>query len=453
MPYLSQSGSFERARSISHVPIAENQLIRQSLQSFRIFNRDTNFEIDSSLLINADTLGTAGDPIRWIFSFDGSPQEVATREAYPSTRIGYIQIAGILVNLEQLLGQGREHLVDPAVVRMSTQEALYSLVLPGSNVCRQDMPTVKDSWRAQIFEIFRDYMVEGTSLLDIFKILVQHSEKRSPSNGVIIARCSASSLCTAIDIDVPFTGTVCPSCGGHLFPTDALRVHEEVSEEHKNEAALNRLMSCLEHITMVAYLNFLWQRQPRVLGTASFVLDGPLANFGPQAWLHEPILSFLHELQNLLAQRHLKSPVIIGLEKGGQFAEHLAGLGKYIPPRYLMSLPDNYIYQHILTFRSSQRAYGFDTYYGQKFFYKTAKSQLLTITVPKINSQVPDPHNPTHYRMLPDTLALLDRIGTSLYKDAVIPVALAHSYASIPLRTGSKVLKLLSQELLDTSDS
>jgi hypothetical protein len=35
-----------------------------------------------------------------------------------------------------------------------------------------------------------------------------------------------------------------------------------------------------------------------------------------------------------------------------------------------------------------------------------------------------------------------------IYEDAVIPVALAHSYASIPLKTGSRVLTLLSRELL-----
>ena len=92
--------------------------------------------------------------------------------------------------------------------------------------------------------------------------------------------------------------------------------------------------------------------------------------------------------------------------------------------------------------------YGRDTYYGQKFFYRTAQGQMLTLTIPKPNRPITDPHNPAHYPMMRDTLAFLDRIGTALYQDAVIPVALAHSFASIPLRTGSKVLRLLSQEFL-----
>lgn len=449
MPYLNKSGGFERSRSIGHVPITENELIKESLRSFRIYNGQENLEIDSSLLISANTLGTTETSIRWVFSFDGSPQEVVTKKAFPSTRIGYVQIAGILVNLEQILNQGREHLVDPAIVRTATQEALYSIVLPGANVCRVDMPTVKDSWRAQIFDIFQSYTVEGTSLLNIFKLLVEHSNKNSRNNGVILARCSASNSCSSRDIDVPFTGTVCPSCGGQLFPTDALRVHEEVSEEQKNEAALNRLMSCLEHITMVGYLYFLCQRQPRTLGSVSCIMDGPLAIFGPQAWLHAPILRFLHELQESLTQKRLKPPLIIGIEKGGQFAEYAAAIKQHIPPQNLMLLPDDYIYQHILASRPlSNSIYGYETYYGQKFFYKTATGQLLTITVPKLSQTVNDPHNPIYYQFLPDSLALLDRIGTALYKDAVIPVALAHSYASIPLKTGSRVLTLLSKDFL-----
>jgi hypothetical protein len=49
---------------------------------------------------------------------------------------------------------------------------------------------------------------------------------------------------------------------------------------------------------------------------------------------------------------------------------------------------------------------------------------------------------------LPKTVLLLDRIGTSLYENAMIPIALAHSFASIPLRTGTRVLTLLSQQMV-----
>ncbi len=448
MPYSRRSGGWELSRSIGHVPLIQSEFVQERLRDFRAFTSGSD-PVAPDLIVPATTLASPAATIRWLLSFDGSQQEVPVREAYPSTRIGYVQVAGVLIHLDEMLGQTRQSLVDPAVIRSVISEALHSIVLPGSNVCRPDMRTVRDSWRAEIFEIFSHYAVEDVSLFDTFKLLIDFSDKRSRSGGVLLTRCSASDTCAARDIDVPLEGTDCVSCGQRLFPTDALRIHEEVSEEHSNATSLGRLMAVLEQITMVAYLNFLLQRQPRVLGYVGFIMDGPLALFGPQAWLHTAILAFLHALERSLVQQNFRHPVIVGIEKGGQFAEHAAAIAQYIPRGSLMLLPDQYIYQHILTFRlAPNSSFGRDTYYGQKFFYKTQQGQLLTLTVPKTSSTVTDPHRPSHYPVLSDAVALLDRIGTSLYEDAVIPVALAHSFASIPLRTGSKVLTLLSRDLL-----
>jgi hypothetical protein len=117
-----------------------------------------------------------------------------------------------------------------------------------------------------------------------------------------------------------------------------------------------------------------------------------------------------------------------------------------------MRLPDSYIFSRILTVRSAPSStFGEDTYYGRKFFYKSNKGQMFTITIPCLDPALLGQHtadDPRCYATLSSTLTLLDEIGTKIYEDAVIPVALAHSYASIPLKTGSRVLTLLSQEFL-----
>ena len=448
MPYKSRSGRLERARSTGHVPIVQNELVQERLSSFLVFTPEIPAKVEPGLLVDSASLGSVTSTPEWMMSFDGSTHEVAARQEYPSTRIGYVQVAGVLVHLEELLSQERAHLVDPAVIRSTMKEALHSMVLPCSNVCRKDMPTVRDSWRAEVYEIFRDYTVEDIPLLDVFMLLVTFSDKNK-NGSIALARCSAAEGCTAKDLIVPREGTQCQSCNGQLFPTDALRLHEEVSEEHSNATSLGRLMTVLEHVTLVAYLRFLSQQQPRVLGTVGFVLDGPLALFGPQAWLHTPILAFLSDLESSLANEKLGFPILVGVEKGGQFANHAAAIADRIAQGSLMRLPDDYIYQHILTFRASPNApFGRDTYYGQKFFYKTRQGQMLTITIPKRMPPVAPPDDPTKYPILANTLTLLDRLGTNLHEDALIPVALAHSFASIPLRTGSKVLTLLSRKLL-----
>ncbi len=72
---------------------------------------------------------------------------------------------------------------------------------------------------------------------------------------------------------------------------------------------------------------------------------------------------------------------------------------------------------------------------------------MLTVTIPR-EKKGPLTKDLINHPTLIRTLNLLDNIGTIIYKDALIPVALAHSFASIPLKTGTKVLKILSEKYL-----
>jgi len=456
MPYKTKQGTWQKARRLGHVPIVESEFVRTRLQDYRIFRTETIQDIADSLLIPVQDLPDPGPCPKWILSFDGSSQEVAVREQYPSTRVGYIQVAGVLVYLEKMLGQAQELFVDPAAIQAAARESLLSVVLPSSNVCRQDAATVCDSWRAEMFEMFRDYDVEGQPLLDALFRLLQFAGRTSTSGDhVILSRCSASAGCGARNIAVSRTASTCPQCGGVLFPTDALRIHEEVQELNTNLTALGRLMGLLEHLVMIGYLSYLFERQPRVLSSVAFIMDGPLALFGPQAPLKRAVAAYLRFVTAELRQKNYRPPLVIGIEKGGQFAEHAAEIGDHLPDGTLMRLPDAYIFQRIVTTRlAPSSAFGEDTYYGRKFFYKT-NGRMLTITVPCLDDTLLErfeSDDPACYTTLSSSLALLDRIGTQLYDAAVIPVALAHSYASIPLHTGSRVLQLLSRELLGQTE-
>ena len=52
------------------------------------------------------------------------------------------------------------------------------------------------------------------------------------------------------------------------------------------------------------------------------------------------------------------------------------------------------------------------------------------------------------YPTLRATCELLDRIGTNLYEDALMPIALAHQYVAYPLQMATNVLKLFSEQHL-----
>jgi hypothetical protein len=151
-----------------------------------------------------------------------------------------------------------------------------------------------------------------------------------------------------------------------------------------------------------------------------------------------------------LTDNGLGLPVVVGIEKTGYAADHLRALRERIPSGTLMRLPDSYLRERLKT--TSWK----ETYYGRKFFYVTSVGQEVVITVPPLNAdwspypsdEQTDRSESVYYPTLRRTLALLDEIGTQLYDNALIPVALAHSFAAYPLTTSTQVLRLLTEETL-----
>jgi hypothetical protein len=181
------------------------------------------------------------------------------------------------------------------------------------------------------------------------------------------------------------------------------------------------------------------------------ITDGPLALMGEVAPIKRPLLRHLQVIAEDLRRQGLGLPVIVGAEKGGHFAEHGQAIREYVPEGHLMVLDDHYA-QTYITFNGSP--HGRDTYYGRHFYYRAVTGQMYTITVPPLGSVGAEAHgefDAADYPTLRATCQVLDRIGTRLYQDATIPVALAHKYVAYPLATAGRVLKLHAEEHLDRS--
>jgi hypothetical protein len=187
------------------------------------------------------------------------------------------------------------------------------------------------------------------------------------------------------------------------------------------------------------------------------IVDGPLALFGPQAPLKRPVTTYLQALYADLRARDLHPPLIVGLEKGGRFADHARSISPFVSPGQMVHVDEDYINSRVRGGHTPRTPYGKDEFFGRRFFYKTLDGRMTTLTVPRFPSGAPyaesNCENLDQYPTLRPTLQLLDRIGTRLYQDAVIPVALAHNYAAYPLGTGSDVLRILAQQNLGIDPS
>jgi len=445
---------FEKAQKLGHKPIVENELVQEELQDFKTKEHDPDEIPISENSVRVDNLEEQGKKPEYLLSIDGSPQEVATNEDYPSNRIGFIQIAAVLTHLNLIDQQINEKFVDPAKIEELDDSALQDLVLPSTNYTTGDAETVEDSWRAKVYESFCNREIENKSLLEVYLEIIQSDDRGIGPKTVDVYRCPNPECPTSgtkphINSHATKLGQ-CDECGTTVYPTDALRTHERVNGNQSNETAITALMNVVEHLTMCAYLLFLDEVSPERLSRTGFIMDGPLAIFDTPAWLHEPILDTIREIYQNQRSKGYSPPIICGIEKSGSFRDHAENIKDKIEPNSVLGMDNDYIYDYVMS-GTTDLKYGSKTYYGRKFIYKSSSERIFVLTLPEVPDSGPA-HEPQSYPLMKRTLDTLSSVETALYDDATIPVTLAHQRASIPLKTGSRVLELFSKESVEDFD-
>lgn len=249
----------------------------------------------------------------------------------------------------------------------------------------------------------------------------------------------------------------CPECKNTIFPSDCLRIWEEVNDFVSNQVALTRFMNVAEHLFLVHYIRIIKNTNPQsfvdILNNVCFFIDGPLAIFGNAAWIQSSIMKFLFEINKEMT-KHGKDPVmILGLQKSGKVYDYLQLIGKSLTKNRIYCLDDDFRNKYIDFDKTpSSSTFGSETYYGQDFLFKTQSGRTFVFAVPypfkdktdkKVFSQ--EKSKIKNYVNIGAYTKLIEDFECDLYENAVVPIALAHKYTAISLKPGSKVLDLLSR--------
>jgi hypothetical protein len=188
-------------------------------------------------------------------------------------------------------------------------------------------------------------------------------------------------------------------------------------------------------------------------------MDGPLAVFSTSSWLTKVISHELSRLNELQKQINGQDLLIIGIEKSGTFFNHFIeidttkdGVTDKFPKQSALLLNDGYIKRNII-FSESSKPYGQDTYFGRKFFYKTASGQKIVPVVACFNEYQRnlDTANPDQFTRLADVMNLLDQLVSSRYPNSVSPLVSAHAEAAIPLNLGKRIFEDIAREIREKS--
>ncbi|MFJ4860131.1 hypothetical protein [Streptomyces sp. NPDC088748] len=459
MPY-----DHERASRIGHVQTALSPAIIEAMERWQTPSLevgDPTHIKDRITSLESLVMDERPNPT-FAIAFDGSNQEVEARPGYPSVRVGYIQIAGVYVDIFKFLGANNSGLVDSRQLERAQITQTVNSVLPGANVFLNGI-TGRDSWRAEFDRSFAESEItdfgKAFSLTDA--LMTIHGKPGAPASSLTLSKCPT---CGAPDQRVTASGGVCaiPECMEKIYPTDVLRGYEEFTEDGENALTLTRAMNIAERLLLISYIDGFYRVEPRMLSQGIFITDGPLAVYGPAAPMKSKFLDYWSQLCLAMDQRDFAPPLLVGIEKSGRFVDHARVIDRHIPNGHVMMLDTPYVNRYV-TNQKPDHYYGKDEFYGRRFIYKTSTGESLVVTVPRVPGghpyekpridssgdfiQVPSEQY-QFYPTLRATLETLDLMQTHLYPNAVIPVALAHSASSLPLGTGRSVLTLLAQRSL-----
>ena len=125
-----------------------------------------------------------------------------------------------------------------------------------------------------------------------------------------------------------------------------------------------------------------------------------------------------------------------------------------------MKIVKCYLYESTLTqsqyikknivFSDSKKRYGEQTYFGRKFFYKTASGARIVASIPFLEDfhQETSLAEPKQYPRLADALAIFDQLASSRFENAISPLISANAEAAIPMNLGARVLEEMARRLI-----
>ena len=450
MPYETVAGTHELASRLGHSTAAVRAIADQ--RTFHVpAEALRGVEEIQKKIRHLDDFSVPSERVRLssAIAIDGSYVVERVRDGLPSVLYGFTQAAAAYIDLGILETQKAERFVDPYEIDRAVNTALVTLDLPVARAYTREGVDISTSWREAIDQLFRAKKIEvnrlNQTLLELLFLL--HGKPGAPASTVPV-NCPTEDC--NWDVPVPAQGAQCDACGVSLFPTDVLRIHEEVGEEGGNLSALGRLMSVVELLVLVGLATLLWeQSRQELLPNTLFIVDGPLAVYGPPAKLRGRALDFF---QAMAATTPRDGLFVCGIEKSGAMVDYARQLARHdvLAPGDLLICDEEVIAR--VTNASNARAYGKETYWGRKFVYRALDGRVIVPTVMPptgapydANGGQPDPKD---YPTLPAILDVIDRTGSSMYVDGIIPVAAAHGRAAFPIGVGTDVLRLVATKRL-----
>ena len=429
MPYMQgERLPAERASKLGHLDVIASPLVKKMIASF-----EDSAAPPTNGTPNWQVLPPASDRLPLVFAVDGSYQVIESPRP-PYKAVAFVKTA--LFRLDQpaidSLDKANPHpyalrdIIQNAAAYHATVFPMRHVVVPGLNVY--------NAIRRVIFESTKDELLEG----EVFETLKWLAYEKWDGSAKSVPpfecpHCSSEKATLSYDSD----NGPCPVCGDELLLTDMLGFHQNMGQDYAPDSTASDYMGVHETLMLFTGVRHYWENNRKVLDRALFIKDGPLSIRAQYSKLVNPIRRFLSHARDSGAPVHM-----VGQEKTGAFADHLALVRDAAPAGHMFIPSDEYIRENIQHRNASGAPYGKDTNYGAKVFVKLEDRHSMVLNVPT-GLFAPDPEQ-ANLIGFDRTLSTLSQLTSSRYEGGLVPIELANAVASLSTYPSAKVLQLFA---------
>lgn len=430
MPY--QGGmrlSGERASKLGHLDVVNSELVNELIAQFE--NQEPA-HIESPA--NWSAIPDGEIPLRLIFAVDGSKQTIRS-DFPPYKELSFIKTA--LLRLDQHAISKLDPVAPhPMALRdiMSDSAMYHATVLPLKGVTIKGQNNY-DAVRRIIFDSMCDQSLNAEPYETLKWLAYEKwSNQKKSSPGFGCPYCQEEVAGLPFDQDEG----ACEHCGGHLYLTDMIGFHLEMSEDAAPDSMATAYMLIHETLLLFTGIRFFWDAgKYGVLGNALFIKDGPLFLKGQYSKLAIPIRKFFEFSKQKNISVH-----VVGQEKTGAFVDHLEIIARNAPSNSLFAPSNEYIRKEIQHRPERSEPYGSRTNYGNKIFVKFDEYHHLVLSIP--TGLYTSTDSLDVFLGLNKILASLPPILSHRHECALVPVELANGVASLSSYPSAAILKVFA---------
>ncbi|TDW95941.1 DNA double-strand break repair nuclease NurA [Dinghuibacter silviterrae] len=418
--------------------------------------KETNWSEET---VHLDELDVSDIKSKVLIAIDGDYSKSIIENGYPGAEIGYITVSTVAILLNKVRELEKEEFIDPKKFRETEKTSSIDSLFVGCNVVLQGEQSATSSMRKILYkELYKCHIFKDSeSLLDTYHTLLRERPKGGRAPKCPYDECEA-------DYEFSEGEYLCKSCGGKLYSTDALRLHELLNNSGTSGEMYGQIKETFKKLQLIHILRT-FEQHPKyfsLLREMVFFMEGPLAVFSTASWLARPIRKELERVNDKVRAEFGADLIILGIERTGNFVKHFMdidtkkdGTDNNFPNQSAFLLTNSYIKEHIVYNENPHFVYLNDTSFGRKFFYKTKGGYRVVSSVATFSNYQSntDTAFPAQFPRLSDVLVLLDKLVSSRYENSITPLAAAHAEAAIPLNLGKSVFEDIARQIKEQSNA